>query len=240
MTATTFIYTPPKLLRRSRRTTWRCSIRHQEEDRFRRAVAIHIAAHAVALHDLAIQLVQLSVDVRHATGTLEAEWQSLKFPVHDVSVDARRAVEDDCMAIHAGIVAKSFALGWEHTNYGWDDQELAWDLLQRIEYDDCLRTSWHQYQRERARCLVGDPWMWTRIERLAARFTSEPTMDGARVAECLRDVERERLVVPARIAWRTPPPAEPSNVVLVWQKPGLTEIVERSRVLATVDEGDDR
>lgn len=237
MTETFVRFPPPKLRRRSRRTTWRCRILHDQEERFCRAAAIHIAGHAVALHDLGIPLLALHVDAARGRGTLDASWLSHGYAIGDRSEAAQNALDRDCVALHAGIVARAFALGWEHTTYGWNDQELVCDLLNRLEYDECLRTSWHEYQRERARCFVAEPWTWTRIEHLAARFAEEPIMGAARVAAYLADVPRERPIVPSRIEWRVPPPTEASNVVLVWQKPTLTQVLARAAARAQSGDG---
>jgi len=193
-----------------------------------------MAAHAVLLHDLRIPLLSVAVDLQRAAGQLEAAWRSLAFAPGDRSPEAREALERDCVAIHAGVVGKAFALGWEHTTHGWSDACLTFDLLERLEYDECLRSSWHEYQRERARALVEAPSTWTRIELLATRFAAQPMMRGDDVAIFLGRAQGGGVVVPSRIPWRaTPRPAssETSNAVLVWQQPGLIEILTRAGAL---------
>ena len=241
MTTTTFVYDPPKLRRLSRRRTWRCRVDcRSAEERFRHAAAVRVAAQAVAVQHFGIPLRRLDFDPRRRYATLDAEWQSLRFGVRVTSLAARTALEFDCIAVLAGIVARAFALGWQHTTYGWHDQELVADLLERLEYDDPLRTSWYGYQLERARIFVSEPAIWTQIEILAARLRHEPVMDGPRVADLLAEARREPLIVPAQIAWKSPASSAPSNVTLVWQKPGLTEIVARATAHLRADDGDDQ
>ena len=198
-----------------------------------------IAALTVAARSFEIPIRGIVCDTRRPYAAVDAEWLSLRFPVHDQSLDAREALEHDCIAIYAGIVARAIALGRSHTTYGWHDQELVCDLLDRIEYDECLKTSWHDYQRERARLFVTQPATWTQIEVLAALFREEPVMDGARVEAVLASPRCDRVIVPAQIPWQAPPPAEPSNVVLVWQKPGLTEIVTHALTRLGTGDGDE-
>jgi hypothetical protein len=102
-----------------------------------------------------------------------------------------------------------------------------------------VTTSWHAYQRERARCFVVEPSTWTRIEHLAACFQTEPCMDATRVAAILATAPAAAPIVPSGIKWHSSRPAMPSDVVLVWQKPGLTGIVERSRRRLSAGDGED-
>lgn len=219
-----------KVRRRSRRTTWRCTIELPAEDRFRRAVAVHIAAHAVVLHDFGIPLLSLSLDLSRAAGTLDAAWQSLAYPLRDRSTEARAAAEHDCIAIHAGMIGKAFALGWEHTSSscGCRDARLIGDLVERLEYDEMLADSWFVYQREHARRLVEEPATWTRIELLAAHLPLEPEMNGERVVALLQEFAvLDGVIVPAQSAVT---PAGP-----VWERPGLIEVLTRSDALRSAE-----
>lgn len=232
---------PPKLRRLTRRTTWRCRVEwHKSDERFRRAGTMRVAAQAVALHHFIIPLRRVNCDADRGFATLDADWRSLAFSLRDARPDARYALERDCIAILAGVVARAFALGWEHTTYGWNDQELVCDLLDRLEYDEGVRTSWYFYQLERARVFVSAPAVWTQIELLAARLRQEPVMDALRVAEVLADVHPEQIIVPAQISWRETESSGRSDVVLVWEPPGLTEIVARALARRYAEEGDDQ
>jgi hypothetical protein len=237
--STITVCAPSKLRRASRRRTWQCRIAFATEHRFRRAAEMQIAAQAVAAQELAIPVRLLAYDRRRCIATLDAAWLSLRYERNDRSEKAREALENDCLAIHAGIAARALSLGWEHTVYGWHDQELVCDLIDRIEYDECLGTSWHQYQRERARAFVAARDTWTRIELLAARFANEPMMDGDRVEAVLREPTTGHVVVPSQIPWRSAVPSGPSEVELVWEPPGLTSIVACALARQAAD-GDDQ
>lgn len=225
---TVTIFPPPRLRRRSRRQTWRCTVQLRGEDRFRRAVAVHLAAHAVVLHDLRIPLISVRFDPVRSCGQLDAEWLSLAFPVNDTSIAARIALEHDCIAIHAGVVAKSYALGWRHTTCGWGDQDLAHDLIERMEFDVGVVARWHDYQRERARLIVGEARTWTRIERLAAFLREARALRAADIATFLASLPDDDRIVPSHARWQpSSAPVQASNAVLIWSKPTLTEIVLR-------------
>lgn len=237
---TTFVYDPPKLRRPSRRTKWQCRVDNLSEERFHRGAAIRVAAQAVAAHHFGIQVRELVCASWRRHATLDADWKSLTFPRRDSSIEARNALEHDCITIYAGIVARAIILGWSHTTYGWDDQDLVCDLLDRLEYDVALKTSWHDYQRERARLFVTHPVTWTQIEVLAARLREELVMDKVRVSAVLESVDAEHAIVPSQVSWHFPTPGEPSNAVLVWQEPGLTEILARAAARLSADDGDDQ
>ena len=213
---------PRKLRRRTRRTTWRCRISHVPEERFHRADAMHVAAHAVVAFDFGIPIRGAVFDGRHRV--FEAAWSSLAYVRDDASSEARIALERDCIAVQCGVVGRALALGWSHKVWGWDDQSLACDLMERFEYDSGVVTGWFDYQRERARVLMTDPAAWTRVELLAQRLRAVRAMDGPAIAAFLADLRTDATVVPSGAAWRTPPmPGVESNAVLIWRRPTLTE-----------------
>lgn len=210
------------LRRRTRRTTWRCRIYHVPEERFHRADAIHVAAHAVVASDFGIPIRRAIFDGRHRV--FEATWASLAYARDDASTDARIALERDCIAVQCGVVGRALALGWSHKVWGGDDGSLVHDLMERLAYDSHVRSAWDAYQRERARMLLNDRRTWTRVELLAQHLRAVRSMDGPAVAAFLADLTTDATVVPAGAAWRTPPtPGVESNAVLIWRRPALTE-----------------
>lgn len=225
------------LLRVSRRTRWHCRGVFGAEERFRRATRKQLAAQAIAAHEFGIPIRRLTCDARRAYATLDAAWLSLGFQRHDDSVDAREALERDCLTITAGIVARAFALGFTYMQNGWHDQELLFDLMGRIEYHDGVMTQWHDYLRERARDLVGEPRTWSRIENLARQLEIEREMDGDRIAALLREPLLESVIAPAQIPWRAAS-SPPSNVELVWCPPSLTEILAQAVEEGALERGD--
>jgi len=213
---------PRKLRRRTQRTTWRCRIYHVPEERFHRADAIHVAAHAVVAFDFGIAIRHAVFDGRHRV--FEAAWASLAYARDDASSEARIALERDCITVQCGVVGRALALGWSHKVWGWDDQSLACDLMERFEYDSGVVTGWFNYQRERARMRLTDPATWTRVELLAQRLRAVRAMDGPAIAAFLDGLTADATVVPSGAAWRSPPtPGVESNAVLVWRRPTLTE-----------------
>lgn len=214
-----------KLRRRTRRTTWRCRIYHVPEDRFHRADAIHVAAHAVVASDFGIPIRRAIFDGQHRV--FEAAWASLAFARDDASAEARIALERDCIAVQCGVVGRALALGWSHKVWGWDDGSLAYDLMERLVYESYVRSAWDAYQRERARVLLNDPHTWTRVELLAQRLRAVRSMDGHAVAAFLADLTADATVLPSGASWRTPPtPGVEPNAVLVWRRPTLTEALK--------------
>lgn len=192
------------------------------EERFHRADAIHVAAHAVVAFDFGIAIRRAVFDGRHRV--FEGAWSSLAYPRDDASSEARIALERDCIAVQCGVVGRALALGWSHKVWGWDDQSLACDLMERLVFDTGVLSSWHEYQRERARVLLTDPATWTRVELLAQRLRVVRAMDGRAIATFLTDLRTDATMVPSGAAWRTPPtPGVESNAVLVWRRPTLTE-----------------
>jgi hypothetical protein len=216
---------PRKLRRRSRRETWRCRIYHVPEERFHRADAIHVAAHAVVALDFGIPIVRAIFDGRHRV--FEASWSSLAFARDDASSEARIALDHDGITVQCGVVGRALALGWSHKVWGWDDGSLVHDLMERLAYDSYLRSAWYSYQCERARVLLNDPYTWTRVELLAQHLRTVRSMDGPAVAAFLADLRTDATVVPSGASWRTPPTTgvEP-NAVLVWRQPTLTEALK--------------
>ena len=101
---------PRKLRRRTRRTTWRCRIAHVPEERFHRADAIHVAAHAVVAFDFGIPIRRAIFDGRQRV--FEAAWASLAYARDDASSEARIALERDCITVQCGVVGRALALGW--------------------------------------------------------------------------------------------------------------------------------
>lgn len=221
--------------RLSRRRQWRCRIHIASDERLRRGAAVHLAAQAVAAHRLAMPVVRVMCDVGKQRGIFEAEWGSLRYSVRDQSAEARFALERDCVVIYAGIVARAICLGWDHRVYGWGAEDLACDLVERLEYDEMVATDWQSYQREQARVFVTRSATWSDIERLTARLRVEPAMSGARVSAVLRDRSVGGIVVTSQI--RVAPPTSPSrsNVELVWRPLTLTEVLDRVGLRSDTD-----
>ena len=216
---------PRKLRRRTRRTTWRCRIYHVPEERFHRADAIHVAAHAVVASDFGIPIQRAIFDGRHRV--FEAAWASLEYARDDASSEARIALERDCIVVQCAVVGRALALGWSHKVWGWEDGSLVHDLMERTVYDTYVRSAWGAYQRERARVLLNDPRMWTRVELLAQWLRAVRSMDGPAVAAFLANLATDATVVPSGASWRTPPtPGVEPNAVLVWRRPTLTEALK--------------
>jgi hypothetical protein len=192
------------------------------EERFHRADAIHVAAHAVVASEFGIPIRRAIFDGRHRV--FEAAWASLAYPPDDASSEARIALERDCVTVQSGVVGRALALGWSHKVWGWDDGSLVHDLMERMVYDSYVRSTWDAYQRERARVLLSDPGTWTRVELLAQRLRALRSMDGLAITAFLADLSTDATVVPSGASWRIPPtPGVESNAVLVWRRPTLTE-----------------